>query len=152
MHAHFSNIFCFLGTMCYMLARDVTMLRWWYLLFWWELSRNLLDKWLCCVYSLAGNLHSVLHYLSRYVGTGWARGASAPLLLLEYCQNCLEIGVFASNICLLPPTLGLAPLLVGKFQQPCLSNQPAFSINIHPCIMHRHESELSWFSKMHQEF
>ena len=47
----------------------------------------------------------------RAVGLGWARGATAPLLLLKFHQNCIKIEAFASNFCLLPPHFGSCPPL-----------------------------------------
>ena len=62
------------------------------------------------------SLFCFLNY--RDFGTGWPMGAIASLILLKYRKNCFNIEIFASNFCLLSPTLGLALLLVGKFQQP----------------------------------
>ena len=44
-----------------------------------------------------------MSYKYRAVGTGWARGATAPLRLLKFHQNCLKIEVSAKIPVLCPP-------------------------------------------------
>ena len=54
----------------------------------------------------------------RAVGTGRARGATAPLLLRKYCQKCLKIGLLLQISVFYPPLLVLPPYSQASLNSP----------------------------------